>query len=211
MSEERVAAREHWASQGRAPFYEASQHWRRFIAERISMYTPKSVFEFGCNAGRNLVEVRKAAPEARLSGVDINEDAVRFGEETYGLRLHVAGEEYLAAMEDCGTDVAFTVSVLDHLPVVEPAFEDLARISRKALLLLEPYTGSVGRTDRRGPVVEASAENLTSVPFTYAWDYLELTRKLEGRWHWRWTPYPLSTENMGPHYWLIEGVRQGNP
>jgi len=202
MPDDMAAAREYWASRGRTPFYETSHHWRQFIADRVAAYRPETVLEFGCNAGRNLVEVRDRWPGARLLGVDVNAEAVQFGIDSYGLDLHVAGEEYLAGLDDASVDVVFTVSVLDHLPDVDRVFVELLRVSRQALILLEPYTGRVDRTDTD---VEGSA--LTCIPFTYTWDYMDLADRLGGGRRWSWTPYPLSSENMGPHYWLIEGTR----
>ncbi|MGH3679079.1 MAG: methyltransferase domain-containing protein, partial [Natronosporangium sp.] len=122
------------------------------------------------------------------------------------LDLRASGEECLASMEDASVDVVFTVSVLDHLPEPEPVFVELARIARTALILLEPFTGRVGRSD--GEAGSADPHNvLTSIPFSYTWDYVALSRKLAGSWRWRWVPYPLSSGNMGPYYWLIEGTK----
>jgi SAM-dependent methyltransferase len=205
---EAEAARSHWASQGRVKFYESQQHWRPFIARRVAAFHPSTVLEFGCNAGRNLVEVQKVVPGAKVVGLDVNGDAVQFGVESYGLELHVAGEEFLAELSDVSVDVAFTVSALDHVPDIGRVFDELTRVTRRALVLLEPFTGRVGRADGNGGDSKGDG-GFTPFRFTYSWDYAALTRPLGRAWRWSWTPYPLSSQNIGPYYWLIEGVRQG--
>ncbi|MGH3679080.1 MAG: hypothetical protein ACRDT2_01955, partial [Natronosporangium sp.] len=72
-------ARTYWAEQGRTPFYDAPQHWRRYIAQQIASLSPATVFEFGCNAGRNLAEVRALMSDVEVVGVDVNREAVEHG------------------------------------------------------------------------------------------------------------------------------------
>jgi SAM-dependent methyltransferase len=200
--EETLAARVHWASQGREDFYDTGQHWRTYMAERVRAYRPRSVLEFGCNAGRNLVEVRRLLPAAKVIGIDINAEAVAHGHEKYGLDLRVGGEELLTKHDERAIDVLFTVSVLDHLPHAEEVLREITRIAGTAVILLEPFTGQSRRVD-----VATDAPALTTVLYTYAWDYPEMCNRVAPDWHWTWTPYPLSGENLGPNYWLIEGTR----
>lgn len=202
-------ARRYWSSLGLVPFYQHCHHWRTFLARQVARHRPRSVLEFGCNVGQNLAEVRRLLPDAALYGVDVNAEAVTHGVRTLQLDLMVGGEEVVAGMDAHSIDVVFTSSTLDHVPEIEPAFAALARVARWAVVLLEPYAGCEGRVDvpEAPRVAGGPGEPLTAVPFTYSWDYLRLSRMLGSGWQWTWTPYPLSGENLGPHYWLIDGRR----
>ena len=104
------------------------------VARVVVEYEPSRVVEFGANAGRNLAAIRRTLPSAHLIGLDINKGAVAAGRERWGLDLRVGD---VAALSGLKADLAFTVSVLDHLP--EPSFA-LAALADVAptVLLIEP-------------------------------------------------------------------------
>ena len=60
----------------------------------------------------------KQHPNIRLTGVDINAQAVKTGQERFGLDHEVGNEESLWKYSAHSFDVAFTVSVLDYIPRV---------------------------------------------------------------------------------------------
>src|SRR5439155_14572157 len=54
---------------------------RAFLMTRLHRFAPfQSVLEVGCNAGANLVALRRAYPGVRVSGVDISRRAIRAAE-----------------------------------------------------------------------------------------------------------------------------------
>ncbi len=124
------------------------------VARVIAALEPESVFEFGCNAGRNLVLLRERLGQtARLAGVDINEESVRHGREELGLDLRRGDEAHLKVLADGSWDVLFTVSVLDHVPYLKSVADELVRVTRKYLCICEPVLpGHDGRiVDVDGP------------------------------------------------------------
>lgn len=197
-----MEAKRHWSSIGVRPFYVRPQPWAASMTQRILKHEPASVLEFGCNAGRNLLTIREAAPQVRLSGLDINGDAVRVAVEQ-GLDVVVGDETTLAQYGTGSVDVSFTISVLDHLPEPSLALQELARISRKAILLLEPWVGSEGKVLRNSSHSEVG-QMVDTTPYSYSWDYGSLTRAVAPDWSLKSEPHPLGPAALGPYYFMYE-------
>ena len=106
-------------------------------------------------------------------------------------------------MADGAFDVAFTVSVLDHLPHPEVALKELARISRIAVYLLEPWLGDEGKVVRN--YNRALSRDIETTPYSYSWDYQELVKRTLPNWSCVSRPMPLPT-NLGLFYFLFELV-----
>jgi SAM-dependent methyltransferase len=139
---EAVKAKENWGStdlQGkeypaRPPFYAAS------LVHVLRRLAPGVVLEMGCNTGRNLELMRRSLPAATsLRGFDINPTSIEYGRTKWGLDLELADEDYLGRVPADSVDMVFTVSVLDHLPAIEPVLVDLARVTRGHYISVEPY------------------------------------------------------------------------
>ena len=163
-------------------------------------YEPSRVVEFGANAGRNLAAIRRTLPSAHLIGLDINEGAVAAGRERWGLDLRVGD---VAALSGLKADLAFTVSVLDHLP--EPSFA-LAALADVAptVLLIEPWIGKEGTLTERTHADTGETKAVT--PFSYSWDYWRLAQELGLRVDSE--PFPIETD-LGPHYMLFRVTKPG--
>lgn len=141
------------------------------ITNTIASTQAKSVLEFGCNAGRNLALLKKKLPDARLTGMDLNEKMINFGVKKYGLDLKACDELGLANVPDNSYDVTFTVSVLDHIPYPEFTLRHLLRITKSYLVLYEISNTKLGRSIR---VTNMSAEGkieADSYPYSYFHDY----------------------------------------
>ncbi len=91
------------------------------VVEECMKFNPKSVFEFGCNNGKNLTLFPK---EVKLCGIDVNPDVLKHP------CTHVGDEKYLEYFIDNAFDVVFTCSVLNHIPFIEDIVRDLKRISK---------------------------------------------------------------------------------
>ena len=136
FSESEVSqAKEYWANI--KPYGQKAAIWSTDLAKKIISLNPAKVFEFGCNSGKNLLEIKRLGnSKAECFGVDINVESIRDARER-GLNVAVASEEILSVFPSNTFDVAFTVLVLDHLPEPVSALIELERIS-KSLFLLEP-------------------------------------------------------------------------
>ena len=193
-------AKRYWSSLAVPDFYKKSQtHWSSFIAEQVLGLKPSSVLEFGCNVGRNLSALRELAPDVVLKGIDINAEAVAFGQKERGLDLFHADETFLGAQADNSFDVIFTVSVMDHLPNPKPVLADMVRVARLGILLLEPNLGEEGKVSNS--TGNQPDNPSVATPFSYSWDYARLANDLPvelSKEH-----YPLSGTLLGPYYWLF--------
>jgi len=161
-----------------------------------------SVFEFGCHSGRNLYYIKQELPRIEIFGTDINKKAIESGRKRFEIQLKVGSEEYLSKIPSNEYDMVFTVSVLDHL--VEPDFvcSELTRITKKYIVLLEPFYGKEGK-------ITQMAKNKwkfwlkKSFPFSYSWDYRRIFSNLNVQLIDD-IPCPLEKDYSGPYYRLYK-------
>lgn len=194
-------ARAYWAGLGLQSGYAVDRHWRALMAERVLALEPDSVLEFGCNCGSNLMAIADRSPGLRLTGVDVNEAAVRHGRELHRLDLRTADERWLPTQRDRAFDVAFSVSVLDHLPEPWPIVTELMRVAARGVLLLEPWLG------REGKVVEQSGR-CRSDAYCYSWDYARFLAPRAATHETACRPCPLDGVMWGEHYFLFSALRR---
>lgn len=190
-SDSSEAATAYWASV--AP-YVGHAPWSDRIAAAVARYQPDSVLEFGANAGRNLVAVRSLLPTATLCGIDINVQSVLAGREKWDLDLRVGGVD---ALHGLAFDLAFTVSVIDHLPDPVPAVKALVDAA-PTVLLCEPWTGTAGRLISR--TSSETGETVVLTDYSYSWDYERIAADLGV--DVTIEPFPLESP-LGPHYQLF--------
>jgi SAM-dependent methyltransferase len=145
--------------------------YAKFVAHSIASLKPRSVLEFGCNGGRNLDLIRTAHPDATYRGVDVNPMNVKRGRDLFSLDLATGDENWLKNQPTDSVDVAFTVSVIDHIPYPEESLRQLIRISRDYLVLFELAHDRIGRATHNLRFDETTA-NLTPVyRYSYIHDY----------------------------------------
>jgi len=128
MSKIKLRARaleEIWAEKGSETFDSrnyANLHKarRQYLAESIVNTNPTSVLEIGCFGGHNLEEIHEMNPDIKLTGFDINKDALHFLNKTKShLKINtVCGSAYELKdhFSDKQFDVVFTSGVLIHIP-----------------------------------------------------------------------------------------------
>ena len=154
------------------PFYDHDvPAYAGFLAGVIASARPTSVLEFGCNAGRNLDQLRHLLPAARLQELDLNASMVERGRARYGLDFRVGNETALAALPDASQEVVFTVSVVDYIPYLEFTLRHLLRVARHYLVLFEICNGQVGKA---GSVLVGEDGGLRTdegYPYSYLHDY----------------------------------------
>jgi|GEM_PF-2338548 len=202
---ESAAARHYWASMGLQSGYVRDVPWAHAMADEVLRSSPRSVLEFGCNFGRNLRAIRARDPAVAVVGFDVNAAAIAAGRHTSGLDLRVGDERDLEVVPDGAIDVAFTLSVLDHLPHPEAALSQLLRLAHDRVLLVEPWLGVEGRvlldTDER-----TGSERQTD-PYCYSWDYCRMLTRLAPRHAVAVKPFPLRGPMWGACYQLTEVTR----
>lgn len=197
--EEAAEAKRYWSQ---IPFmgYAEPQRWSGVMATRVLRHKPRRVLEFGCAAAKNLLAIQALDPAVDLYGLDINAAAIDYA-RGLGLRCGVGNETTLSAIPDNAFDVAFTISVLDHLPSPEIALKELLRLATTAVILYEPWLGTEGRvTHKRNPETGKTTE---STPYSYSWDYHRLAAEHTTGWRVAVEDAPLGSKsafNLGAHY-----------
>jgi SAM-dependent methyltransferase len=142
--------------------------YARLVAECVASLGPRSVLEFGCNAGRNLDLIRRLLPQARLAGVDLNPLAIAKGAELFGLALILGDERTLAGFADAEFDVSLTISALDHMPDARAVARELVRITGHRLVLLEIAGEPEGRVAK---MIDEHGRLVDGYPYSYFHDY----------------------------------------
>ena len=110
-------------------------HWVRPLniraRDECMKYNPDSVFEFGCNNGKNLKLM-----DTRTFGIDINEESLVEANEM-GICATFGDEHTIQRMESNSFDVVLTCSVLNHIQEIDEIVIELKRIARKAVISIE--------------------------------------------------------------------------
>lgn len=111
----------------------------------------RSVVEFGCNVGLNLVALSRLLPQPDLRGVEINAAAAaRARENLPGAQINHGSLFDYTPGTPC--DLAFTCGVMIHLnPDMLPAvYAKLAAVSRRFVFIAEYYNPSPVTVSYRG-------------------------------------------------------------
>jgi len=141
-------------------YWESRYHnHRSFLVERISNFSPiSSLLEIGCNCGPNLYLLAKRFPDAEIRGIDINPSAVQKGNEWLAqegisnVKLLVGKADELGQFQDRSFDVVFTDAVLIYIgpDKIKKVVQDMIRITRQGLILIEWHCFEPQRKDRNG-------------------------------------------------------------
>lgn len=124
----------------------------KFLVSLIDRHLPDgeaSIFEVGCNAGRNLAHLH-AAGYHDLHAVEISEDALaRLRDQFPDMEaaLHNgAVEDVLPELPDGAYDAVFSVAVLEHIHYDSDwVLADIARIARRFVITIEDEASRSGR------------------------------------------------------------------
>jgi SAM-dependent methyltransferase len=121
----------------------------RFLTDIVNRHVPHQapILEIGCNVGRNL-HYLAGAGFTNLSGIEINEEAVRllratFPELEQTLRLwNEPVENAITKFHDRQFGLVYTMAVLEHIhPDSEWIFAEMARITGDVLMTIEDEHG----------------------------------------------------------------------
>jgi pseudaminic acid biosynthesis-associated methylase len=151
----------------------ATVRMARIVARTAAV---RSVLELGANIGINLIALRTVLPQARLAGVEINENAYRRLAAIAGVSAHLASA--LDFRQEPPVDLAFTSGLLIHINPEElpRAYAALHKASARYLAICEyynpvpvevPYRGHAARLFKR----DFAGELLTLYPDLRLIDY----------------------------------------
>lgn len=132
-----------------------------FSALRNEFRNAKSVTEYGCGIGRNLLYIKQQMPHLQCYGYELCKPGVEIAQAAarkFGLDVHYAQLDYVQGGKDDyvfpDTDVAFTMYSLEQLPDTNKiGVENILRHTRLGSIHIEPvpenypltYRGILGR------------------------------------------------------------------
>ena len=147
-------------------------------------------------------------PALQAVGIDVNPVVLEPVGTLQGYTGIVGDERTLAQFADRAFDLAFTVSVLDHIPhddVVEEIISHLLRVAGR-VILVEPWINGVHREvslKTRDEITSGLPRgHKTFAPHCFVWNYDAMLRKQPVEW--RKTPMPLHEASLGPFYHLYD-------
>jgi 2-polyprenyl-3-methyl-5-hydroxy-6-metoxy-1,4-benzoquinol methylase len=121
----------------------------------------KSVLEIGCADGALLKSLSRFEP-SRLVGIDINQTALDYGREHYGLDLRNATIESAGFCEG-EFDCVAMIDVIEHVPDLAGFFAAAARCVRPGgvMVVFCPNAGGLGAAGRSWSYLLRSLEHVT--------------------------------------------------
>lgn len=186
-------ARRFWAAPQRALFSE--RYWakihdphRAVLMEAISTVGEiGTALEVGSNAGPNLRLLHARNPRTRLFGLDINPDALAYGQaqaQSEGWDWHgVPGamQEVLPTLKGDSIDLVFSCYALAYAPADEvgAVLHHMLRVAKQAVVLAEPM---VLAGEREGVISTHMGESRH--------DYLRVLRSI-GLTRFAWRTWPV--------------------
>jgi spore coat polysaccharide biosynthesis protein SpsF len=111
---------------------------------------PSSVMEFGANIGLNLVALKQLLPQAELSAIEINQQAVDSLQKIEDVKVYA--QSILEYQPDYQRDFVFSKGVLIHISPdqLESVYDLLYATSKRYIGLAEYYNPSPVEIDYRG-------------------------------------------------------------
>lgn len=140
----------------------AGHSHRSLLIEKISLFSPESILEVGCNCGPNLYLLAKKFPKAEIKGIDVNPKAVEIGNKLFkdeslnNVELFLGKADKLSRFPDNFFDVVFTDAVLIYVgpDKIRKVIKEMVRVSRKAIISLEWHSDE----DSQGSGVSCSGK-----------------------------------------------------
>lgn len=126
---------ENWASR--------NEIWRLYLTDFFHKFNPQSILEIGCDCGPNLSLLKKIHPEAKLTGIDINQLAIEYGKKKFkdkGIDIELITERAgNIDFEKNSFDIVFSRATLMYLGIseFESAIKKIIEIANKGIVLME--------------------------------------------------------------------------
>lgn len=100
-----------------------------------------SVLDVGCGEGIGTVRMASVLPEARVVGLDVGDPGLlaEWERRSGGNAEFMTGSAYELPFEDDTFDLVAAIEVFEHLERPARALEEMARVSRRGLLLSVPW------------------------------------------------------------------------
>jgi len=160
-------------------YWDSRNHSHRpLLIEKIAAFYPfSSVLEIGCNCGPNLYLIAKRFPDIEIKGIDVNVRAIEKGNEFFtvegisNVMLAVGKADELEQFKYKSFDIVFTDAVLIYVgrDKIKAIIQDMLRVSRKALILVEWHSSE--------STPEGSMFDVVHYPGQWIRDYVSLLKQ----------------------------------
>jgi 2-polyprenyl-3-methyl-5-hydroxy-6-metoxy-1,4-benzoquinol methylase len=114
--------------------------FERTLDELMASAGPRSLLDVGCGEGVLVQRWALHMPEARVVGIDLQEESIQVGwsqRQAPNLEYRAMGAEALP-FEANEFDLASAIEVLEHVPDPEHTLAEMARCARRHLLVSVP-------------------------------------------------------------------------
>jgi 2-polyprenyl-3-methyl-5-hydroxy-6-metoxy-1,4-benzoquinol methylase len=114
--------------------------FERALDELMAQAQPQSLLDVGCGEGVLVHRWALSMPQARLVGIDLEEESIQAGwaeREAPNLEYRTTGAEDLPFAED-EFELASAIEVLEHVPDPEHTVAEMARCASRHLLVSVP-------------------------------------------------------------------------
>jgi SAM-dependent methyltransferase len=121
-------------------------HRTLLLEAMVNLFPFKSILEIGCNCGPNLALFKDYFFEARLAGLDINEQVIEKAENLLRGRVELKVGSFMELpWPDDSFDVVVSDAVLLYASPSEitQALNEINRVAKKAIVLVERYSPSL--------------------------------------------------------------------
>jgi ubiquinone/menaquinone biosynthesis C-methylase UbiE len=127
----------------------------------------KSVLELGCNSGGNLLRITEEFPDVRCVGIDICENAIRWGKEVENNPAElIVGSIYdLSQFKDNEFDLVFTRGVLMHINHAQTPkiCKEAVRIAKKCIMHMERHAEEPIVTSKSNGIPHGFSHNFKKI------------------------------------------------
>ena len=126
---------EYWGSQ--------SHPHRALIIEALHEIEFDSVLEVGCNVGANLNQIKTHFPEVKLTGIDVNADAIKFASSLIGGTFEVASINKIPFGKDSFSCILSDAVLMYIEPKkIKKAIKEICRVTKDTVILVEWFDNS---------------------------------------------------------------------
>lgn len=110
------------------------------LIEMIGETGCESLLDAGCGEGFVVDAVTKAFPDIKVTGIDVNEQAVEYAKERFGEKARFRpGSVYKLPFSDKSFDTVLCSEVLEHLDDPNRAMGELKRVARNYVVITVPH------------------------------------------------------------------------
>lgn len=124
-------------------YWKSREHpHRELILHAINNVMPiGSLLEVGCNVGPNLAEIHDIYPSIQLTGIDVNTEAIAEAQRLVPFAKTLVADLKQLPFENKSFDAVLSDAVLLYIEPkkIVPVLDELDRVTRKAMILVERY------------------------------------------------------------------------